>query len=155
MKSPATVRAIADPTKRAKEASELARQIEAKLDAERARRDMAVVVARMDHGVPPVTLYRELDVSRGLVNRMLQRAPAQRPTFDDPVKEAKAAQRAVKKHEPLLEEILVVRDDTLRGLMNGAYGERPISNADAHRLSGLTTARIAQIRKEGGYSLVG
>lgn len=167
MKSPATLRKIADPKRRVVEASDAVREVTAKLEETRARRDMAACIARLDHGVEPVRLYRDaLDCSRGLVDRMVRRAPspeeraaiiAANPELygdaETAVNTARKAGRDVVRVEEQLEEVRRVRDETGRGLMEGEFdGIRPMTNADFARLCKVTSARAAQIRYDDSAS---
>lgn len=160
MRSPAALRKIADPMRRAAAAADTVREIEVQAEETRARRDVATCIAHLDHDVAPVLLYRDvLDVSRGLFNRMIQRAPSdedraqmirEHPELFDAAHAVKTAKRAaveVRKIDAKLIEVRDIRDETARGLMEGEFdGVRPISNADLARLCKITTARAAQIR---------
>lgn len=151
MKSVASVAKIIDPMKRLTAAAALVREAEAAAERARAERDMATIVAHLDQGVPPVVLYRDtLAVSRGLFNRIIQRAPAERPTIDNAKAVAGKAAKQVRKFEAIVEQAREIRDTAALNLMNGRdeQGNRvpPVSNADISRATGLTTARVAQMR---------
>lgn len=147
------VRALDDPIERVKAAAELVRKAEERADNARSMRDMAAVVAHLDDGVSPVTMYRDvLKCSRGLFVRIIQRAPSKRPKVEDAVEVARESARAVKRNETVAEEARIVRDETALLLMNGGKDPLtrrkvvPVSNAHIARVTGLTTARIAQVR---------
>lgn len=150
MRTVNSVAKIADPMKRAAAAATLVRDADnAAVDA-RATRDMATIVAHLDQGATPVTLYRALGISRGLFNRMVQRAPQQRPPIEDALAVATQAAKEVRKYERISAEARAIRDETALSLMNGrdtaGNQVKMHSNADIARATGLTTARIAQIR---------
>jgi hypothetical protein len=154
MKSATTVRNIADPMKRVTEAATLVREAEAKVEQARALRDMATVVAHLDQGVPPVRLYRDvLNVSRGLFNRMIQRAPSERPEIENAERVAAKAAKDVRKYKVIVEDAREIRDVTALMLMSGedeaGNPAAPVSNADIARATKLTTARVAQMRGGG------
>jgi len=153
MRSVESVRSIPDPLERVEKAADLVHKAEERADNARAMRDMATIVAHLDHGVPPVTLYRDtLQCSRGLFVRIIQRAPAKRDKMDDPVAQARESAAAVRRHEAVIEEARAIRDETALLLMNGGIdpvsGQKviPVSNAEIAKRTGLTTARVAQVR---------
>ena len=147
------IRSIEDPIERLAAASELAKKAEERAERARAMRDMAAVVAHLDDGVAPVTLYRDvLGCSRSLFVRMIQRAPAQRPKIAEAIEVARESAEAVRRHSAVASDARDVRDETALLLMVG--GDDPVSgaevapttNADISRATGLSTARIAQMR---------
>lgn len=151
MKSVASVAKIIDPMKRLTAAAALVREAEAAAEHARAERDMATIVAHLDQGVRPVVLYRDtLAVSRGLFNRIIQRAPVDRPEIPDAKTVAGKAARQVRKYEAIVEQAREIRDTAALMLMNGrdAQGNKvpTVTNADISRATGLTTARVAQMR---------
>ena len=153
MQSIDKVRAISDPLERVAAAADLVRKAEERADAARSMRDMATIVAHLDDGVPPVTLYRDvLKCSRGLFVRIIQRAPAKRPKMDNAVDQARESAAAVRRHEDVIEQARAIRDETALLLMNGGKDPvtkkkiTPVQNADIARATGLTTARVAQVR---------
>lgn len=153
MRSPDDLRSISDPLERVAAAADLVRKAEVRAENARAMRDMAAIVAHLDDGVPPVTMYRDvLQCSRGLFVRIIQRAPAKRTKIDGAVEQARESAAAVRRHEAVIEAAREVRDETALLLMNGGTDPvsgdevKPISNADIARATGLTTARVAQVR---------
>ena len=103
----------------------------------------------------PVHVYEMLGVSRNLVNRLLMRMPtAPLPTMADPAKVAKRAHVQMPEVEQTLSSAREIRDTAALLLMAGEDengGELPpVSNADVARITGLTTARIAQLRDVAG-----
>jgi hypothetical protein len=149
----ATIAAIADPLERLKASADLVRKSEEYAERARAMRDMAAIVAHLDDDVPPVVLYRDvLECSRGLFVRIIQRAPAKRPKIDDALDVTRESAAAVRRHEEIATAARQVRDETAMLLMSGGTdpisGEevKAITNADVARATGLTTARIAQMR---------
>lgn len=151
MRRPADVRRIHDRTERLAAATELLAEVEAKRDQARSLRDMAMIVAHLDQGVQPVHIYRDtVGVSRGLFNRVIQRAPDKRPVIPNAVEVAGAAQADLKKWVALVDEVMDIRDDLALSMMNGVADDggrtTPVSNANVARITGLTTARVAQMR---------
>lgn len=152
VRTPEQVAAIENPVERLTAAADLVRASEQRAEGARSMRDMAAIYAHLDDGVPPVVMYRDvLQCSRGLFVRMVQRAPAKRDRFEDAVSQARESAEAVRRHEATIEAARVIRDETALALMNGwkdpYSGEKHLlSNADVARATGLSTARIAQMR---------
>jgi hypothetical protein len=99
----------------------------------------------------PRDVYEMLGVSRNLVNRLLMRMPtAALPDMADPARVAKRAHAQMPEVEATLSAAREIRDTAALLLMSGEgeNGEEfpPVSNADVARVTGLTTARIAQLR---------
>lgn len=147
------VRSIEDPIERVTAAAELVRQREERAEGARQVRDQATIIAHLDDGVAPAEMYRDvLDCSRGLFVRIIQRAPAKRGKMSDAKEQARSSAKAVRKHEAVIERAREIRDSTALLLMTG--GKDPVtglevervSNAEIARVTGLTTARVAQIR---------
>lgn len=102
--------------------------------------------------ITPVDVYEMLGVSRNLVNRLLMRMPdAPLPDVANPKRAAKAAHAKIPEWECVIEEARAIRDATARMVMSGEDDDgrefTPVSNADVARATGLTTARIAQLRE--------
>lgn len=117
----------------------------------RARRDMAVIVAHLDQGVAPVTLYRDtLKCSRTMFNKIIMRAPENRPEIPDALEVARQATKDAARYDEIEDKAHRLRDETAGMLMNGLTvdGKRvpPVPNAEIARRTGLTTARVAQLR---------
>lgn len=147
------LRKIDDPMERVEQAAAVVHKAEERAEAARSMRDMATIIAHLDDGVPPVTLYRDtLECSRGLFVRIIQRAPAKRPKMENALEQARESARAVRRHEATIEEARTIRDETALLLMNGGTDPvtkrkvAPVSNAEIARATGLTTARVAQVR---------
>lgn len=103
--------------------------------------------------VQPVNVYEPLGVSRGMVNRLLMRMPdGPLPVVENPEAEARSAATKLPAVEETLTEAKRIRRDAALILMDGRDDDgnefQPISNADVARITGLTTARIAQLRQE-------
>lgn len=150
------VEQIADRRKRLAAADRELRRLEAKADKERALRDMAVIVAHLDQGVRPVTLYRDvLGCSRSLFNRIIQKAPAaaDRPHIPNAERRAATSTAKVRDLDAQVAAMRALRDKTAVNLMNGVgdHGERVevVTNAEVARILGVSTARAAQMRTEG------
>lgn len=116
-----------------------------------AKRDMAAAVAHLDHGIAPVTVYRDtLGLSRSWFNRVLQETPAGRPRIGDPIVTAKAQHRKVVEWTEKVTALEQIQRQTILALLDGIAddGSRvdPWTNAAVARLAGLSSARIAQIR---------
>ena len=119
------------------------------LNANREQRGADLAAAEV--AVYPVHVYEMLGVSRNLVNRLLMRMPtAPLPDMADPARVAKRAHAQMPEVEETLSKAREIRDTAALMLMSGEgeNGEEfaPVSNADVARVTGLTTARIAQLR---------
>lgn len=115
----------------------------------RRRKDLA------DAGVKihPVHVYTALDCGRSLVNRVLMRMPNDPPKrMRDPESAAREAHAAVREADAVLADAREVRDMAAITLMSGIDDDgNPIglvTNAEIARETGLSTARIAQMRSE-------
>lgn len=120
------------------------------LAANRAQRQADLAAA--DVKIQPVDVYEMLNVSRNLVNRILMRMPTEPlPPMRDPKRTAKAAHAKVAPLMEVVDAAKEIRDTAALMLMDGEgpNGEQvtPVSNADVARATGLTTARIAQLRE--------
>lgn len=119
------------------------------LNANREQRGADLAAANVE--VYPVHVYEMLGVSRNLVNRLLMRMPTTPlPEMHDPARVAKRAHAQMPEVEETLAKAREIRDTAALLLMSGEgeNGEEfpPVSNADVARVTGLTTARIAQLR---------
>lgn len=102
--------------------------------------------------VQPSDVYKMLDVSRNLVNRLLMRMPSgDLPPVLNPKRTAREAHAKMPACEALIEQAKEIRDTAALILMSGEDDDgrtfEPVSNADVARATGLTTARIAQLRE--------
>ncbi len=162
MKSPDQIRSITDREQRLRAATAALETIDEKRRTQIALRDMAICVANLDQDVSPVALYRDiLGVSRGLFNRIKQRAPddqtrativAEQPAkFRDSRRTASKAAQEIRRLTLVQDDVRKIRDKTAVAMMNGVADDgtrvTPVSNADIARITDLSTARIAQIRK--------
>lgn len=167
MKSVASIARITDYRDRLVAAQKLVTEASDAAEQARAQRDMATIVAHLDQGVKPVQLYRDtLAVSRGLFNRIIQRAPADEDRariiaenpelFADAQATAKTAVKAVEKYTAIAEEAREIRDTAALFLMSGQDDQgnvfTPLTNAEIARLTDLTPARIAQVRQVAGLT---
>lgn len=147
MKSPTEIAAIPDAEARLDAAVAALRPLETKAERARADRDTAIQVAHKDQGVRKVVIYRDtLGIARALCERIVARAPAVRPDVPNALTKAKKAHDRVTALKPTIEEYKQIRDATMLTLMNGEHGGDPVSNADIARRTGLSTARVAQMR---------
>jgi hypothetical protein len=71
--------------------------------------------------------------------------------FEDPVETMRKADREARRYEAIKSQARVIRDKTARQMMSGRDddGNRvpAVTNAEVARLTGLTTARVSQLRK--------
>lgn len=161
MKSVNAVSKIEDPMKRLRAASATLGEIKTAEEDARALRNIATIVAHLDHGVAPVTLYRDkVKISRGMFNRLLQRAPsdeeraaiiAAEPRLADAETATATAAKAaadVKRYKARKWDLLEIRDTAMLLLFEGdqSVGLAPVPNAEISRATGLTSARVAQLR---------
>lgn len=168
MKSIQAVESIVDLPERLSAASALEREARAAQDAARGQRNLAALIAHLDHGVAPVTLYREImGVSRGAFNKYLRHPTAPSAEVraqhiaDDPEAYGDAEACIATLNEAVRKErqygarkvnARKVRDDAALLLM-GAHpdeaapvGTPLLSNAEIVHRTGLTSARVAQLR---------
>jgi hypothetical protein len=110
-----------------------------------AREERAAALEAAGVEVYPADVYNLIGVARNLFVRMMARMPDTLPEFDDPRAEAKAAARDVRRYNQIADDVRALRDAATDDLLNGRSGTR-MSNADVSRLTGLTTARVAQLR---------
>jgi hypothetical protein len=144
------VRRVRDPLKRIAAAAALAREAEEIAEEARARRDRAAVVLRHDYDMTPVAIYRDvLGMGRSLFNRILDRTevPVSEggalPLVEEVIEQAKADSETVRKYDEIATKARDIRDTTALDLIDSGKA----SNADVSRVTGLSTARIAQLRK--------
>lgn len=145
------VRRVRDPLKRIAAAAALAREAEEIAEEARARRDRAAVVLRHDYDMTPVAIYRDvLGMGRSLFNRILDRTEvpdydegAALPSVEEVIEQAKADSETVRKYDEIATKARDIRDTTALDLIDSGKA----SNADVSRVTGLSTARIAQLRK--------
>jgi dienelactone hydrolase len=126
----------------------------AKIDSRTAnqRRDKAKEARRkamVGVEVKPVDVYKHtIGVSRGLFVRLLHRAPNQLPEIENAREVALMAKEDCQMYDAINVDARIIRDEAITVLLNGdrKAGIKAISNADVARLTGLTTARVAQLR---------
>lgn len=147
----AELSAVADPRERAEQAAELVRYAHAHAEKARLERNRAALAMYNQDGMSAATVWRDtLGISRNLWNRVLDRwdageiEPAEGLT--DPRGAAKRAADRVRHWEKVEEEARAIRDEVALDLMDGSYGGPPLRNAEVVRLTGLTSARVAQMR---------
>lgn len=152
MRTPEQVAEIEDPIKRLKAAATLLRRVQDDAARRRADRGLAVIDLHLGRGVKGVTIYRDtpgLEMSRGQFNKIIKRAPAEWSSdgsVRDVEKKAIAAHQKILALDEVIAQFQEIRDSTAIGLMEGEFGGGVVSNADVARASGLSTARIAQMR---------
>jgi len=137
----ASVVKIKDPLLRATRAAEIVHDAQERAEATRNARDLAALhLERVQHW-RPVDIVDLIGVSRGLFVRIRQRGPAHLPVIDNAEDVARTMGEETIKWDTLAKQAGLVRD-------NAIYEARQagISNADLHRATGLTTARIAQLK---------
>jgi hypothetical protein len=149
--SVAELSAIADPRERAEKAAELVRYATSHADKARLERNRAALAMHVAHVTPAALIWRDtLGISRNLWNRLLKEYEEGKITpAENLVDPTGAARRAVerKRHwERVADEARKVRDDVALELMDGSWGGPPLRNAEIVRLTGLTSARVAQVR---------
>lgn len=145
------IRHLPDVEDRAREASRIAKTAAIKSKVERTRRDGAAVVLARKYGELPIRVAELGQFSRGLMFRMLDRVAdgdvdkiaETFPTAPDARKAVEKSGKAVRKWDMLAEEAREVRDDAVEKMLASPQWR----NADVARITGLTTARIAQMRQ--------
>lgn len=144
-------RALPDPAKRAQASARLNRAAQERADTARVERDRAAVSLHLHYGWKPVQVYRALDVSRSLFVRMCERVTADGPLrrVPDAEKVMRRAAATVARNDAIVEESREVRDEAAIGMLSGFYRKPDggaYRNAEVADLTGLTTARVAQLR---------
>lgn len=138
------VRSLSDVEERAREAAKIVKAAEYKAKLERTKRDIAAVVLVKRDDELPIRVAELIGVSRGLMFRMFDHMEeADLPEIDDPRKTAEKAGKAVQKWDAQAEEAREIRDEAIMAML----GSPRWRNADVARITGLTTARIAQMRQ--------
>lgn len=145
--------------KRVRDNSKRVRDLDAKIRRARAARDAAVVSLHFHDGWAPVKCYRLIGVSRGLFVRMTTRAKnAAESTgvglarVEKAEQVAKRAARDLARYEAARDYARDARDADADAMLNGRAltpDGTVYRNAELARLTGLTTARVAQLRHGG------
>ncbi len=133
------------PEKRAASAARAVARAEQKVAAAREERDAAAHHLLRNEGWPPVRVYSLIGMSRGLFARMIaarEQRSADVPAVQNPERVAKRAAAAFVKAKAAEETARRERSEAVEEML--ARGD---SNADVARASGLTTARITQVRQ--------
>lgn len=153
MQSLAVIERIAEPADRAQALSRLIQALDAKAAKWRIIRDQAARSLYFDHDLRPIEIYRDiLHVSRQLFVRMTaDRTEGDTGVFaGQTVTEVKRAAgnaaSKVREYTARAEAAREARRRVIDELLAGKGERRPMSNAEVARLTGLTTARVAQVR---------
>jgi hypothetical protein len=147
-------RSITDPLERAVAANDVAVSTKHEADTIRRLRDQAACALFVVHEVrPPVLIYRRLDMARSGFHRAVERswkrhvenkAPLPQEFIDDPAAAwgyIDQTRGVVEVLDHVAEEAREVRDPVIAEEIPG------VISADVARSTGLTTARIAQLRR--------
>lgn len=136
-----TVLAMKDVEKRAAAAAALTREAQTRATAAGALRNLAIQHASRIPNVVFARIYKTIGVSRSLYLRKVEEAPAVlAPLEGDPIAIATKAQKDWRKYHDIEKRAMALRNADIHRLLT--Y----MSNADVATLTGLTTARIAQLR---------
>lgn len=111
-----------------------------------ARERRAADLERYNVTIYPAEVYTLIGVARNLFVRMMGRMPENLPEMDDPEAVAKAAAKDVRKYRQIAKDAVPVRDEGVEAMFYG-NGTELRTNAYVARLTDLTTARVAQLRK--------
>lgn len=135
---------VDEPRERLRLAATVARIAGEQGDRSRRQRNSAAL--QLAQTRKAVRVWKDtLGITRNLWNRILRDPENTVGTFGDPEAVAKAAAAETRQWDVVRDSAIAVRDDTATGLMNGAYGA-PARNAEVVGLTGLTSARVAQLR---------
>jgi DNA-binding NarL/FixJ family response regulator len=142
--TPASIRRIKDPAKRAQSAAALLADVQPRIEQTRAARDAACLHLLRNEGRQPVQVYRLAHLSRRLFGPIAATIPAGQPAPEVADAEIVAAEMGeafwrLKRDEGALTEI---RGEAVQTML--AEG---LSNVEVARAANLSTARIAQIRR--------
>jgi hypothetical protein len=149
MQTVAKIEKIADPAKRLAAAARLAREATIEANKARTRRDLAAVTLHRVHGWKQVDVRNLIGCSRGLYVRIEQRTPVELPDIEDPEKVIREVLPVIARLNATVEKARTIRNEVADAMLDGHIRKpdgRVYSNADVHRMTGLTSARIAQLR---------
>jgi hypothetical protein len=152
MRTPEAVRLIQDPEKRLAAAHQAYVEARTRLKDARQRRAVAGVALRYQPGRTQASVLRELAVSRALYVRWERRWAEEARAVDNPERAASQATKDLEKWSAVASEMREIRDDVVDDMLNGGLRRRDgarFRNADVARITGLTTARVAQMRTGG------
>jgi hypothetical protein len=98
--------------------------------------------------VEPAEVYHLIGVSRALLVRMMKRLPEHLPPLHgDHTEVGKQATKEAEKWDRVADEALAYRDELAMSMLGqGDDGVQRRRNAEVAQLTGLTTARVAQMR---------
>lgn len=134
---------IADPRERLHRAAEVAAAADEQADKHRERRNAAGLQLFAAGNLSAAAVWRDtLGISRSLWSRIVKDEDIKVGTYADPAGVARREAELTRKFDRLATDAQKVRDETARELMNS----QGVPNADVARITGLTTARIAQLR---------
>jgi hypothetical protein len=140
-----------DMPKRAQQAAVIARVAKMQADDTRTARDQAGTALTEVHGWKPVHAYTLMKVKRGLYARIRTRCLER--GLDPQYRDEGEAQRIAglyagmpERLDALADRAGEVRDEAIVHLLTTPASEGGMPNAEVARLTGLTTARIAQLR---------
>lgn len=143
----AEIAAMSDDRFRAEEASSFADAVTEHADAVRTARDQAATALRRYHGWTPVECYRLIDVTRTLFAKIDARNtargvdPRYRRSKRAAMSDAEQYAPQVPEWDALAEEARDVRDEAIRALIRSG-----LRNVEIAKITGLTEARIAQVK---------
>lgn len=137
------LRAITDPRERLRAAAEVAAAAARQADKHRERRNAAGLQLFQTGGLSAAAVWRDtLGISRSLWTRIVHDPTAKASSYADPASVARREAELTRRFDQLAGEAQRVRDETARELMN----RQGVPNAEVSRMTGLTTARVAQLR---------
>jgi hypothetical protein len=142
--TPASIRRIKDPARRAEAAAALLADVQTSIEQTRAARDAACLHLLRNQGWAPVQVYRLAGLSRRLFGPIAATIPQGQPAPEVADAEVVAEEMGeafwrLKRDEGSLIEI---RGEAVQTML--AEGR---SNVEVARAANLSTARIAQIRR--------
>jgi hypothetical protein len=144
-----SVRAIKDPGKRATQAAKIIRAARARADEARQERDAAAMSLHRHYNWGPVDVYRAIGVSRSAFVDIAERV-GRIGKISNAEQVMSRAAATVARNETLANEAREVRDEAATGMLNGRYrkpGGGAYRNSEVAKCTGLTTARVAQLRQ--------
>jgi hypothetical protein len=140
----AALLAVDDPRERLRLAAESARLAAERGDKAREKRNAAA--RQLAQTRKAVRVWKDtLGITRNLWTRIEQEPGGKVGTYKDPEGVARSASEETRRWDKVATDARRIRDETATGLMNGAYGP-PARNAEVVALTGLTSARVAQLR---------
>lgn len=150
-----TVRSIGDPRKRLKAAVKVIDEARERAQTARDQRDLALITLHRAHGWKAVRCYELVGMRRSTFDDIKKEFPAKLQPIgtDDPdeiariaVRRATEAAKYEGQKDSVVSQARRIRDEAGAVLLRGYDKYPPVWPAELARMTGLSAARISQIR---------